>query len=138
LHYESDKALDCALVFTNAVQDGCYIAECTGTRFRSDYVANTNAVYVKRLDFESCGQKYVGRYAARLLGDNQYLVIRTRTKCDDNGRLVSACHAKTYGPIWFLDGMNFVAYFNPNENDPNLEADTTINLMPGGGKGFAP
>lgn len=138
LHYASDKALDCALVFTNAVQDGCYIAECTGTRFRSDYVANTNAVYMKRLDFESWGKKYVGRYAAKLLGDNQYVVIRTRTRCDDKGRLVSACYAKIYGPIRFLGGMNFVSYFNPNENDPNLEADTTVNLMPNGGMGFAP
>ena len=138
LHYASDKALDCALVFTNAVQDGCYIAECTGTRFRSDYVANTNAVYMKRLDFESWGQKYVGRYASKLLGDNQYVVIRTRTRCDDKGRLVSACYAKIYGPIRFLGGMNFVSYFNPNENDPNLEADTAVNLMQGGGIGFAP
>lgn len=138
LHYASDKALDCALVFTNAVQDGCYIAECTGTRFRSDYVANTNAVYMKRLDFESWGQKYVGRYAAKLLGDNQYVVIRTRTRYDDKGRLVSACYAKIYGPIRFLGGMNFVSYFNPNENDTNLEADTAVNLMPGGEKGFAP
>lgn len=138
LHYESDKALDCALVFTNGVHDGCYISEFTGTRFRSDYAANTNAVYMKRLDFESWGQKYVGRYAARLLCDNQYIVIRTRTKCDDYGRLVSAYYAKIYGPIWLLDGMNFVSYFNPNKNDPNLEADTTVNLMPHGRKGFAP
>ena len=138
LHYASDKALDCALVFTNAVQDGCYIAECTGTRFRSDYVANTNAVYMKRLDFESWGQKYVGRYASKLIGDNQYVVIRTRTRCDDKGRLVSACYAKIYGPIRFLGGMNFVSYFNPNENDPNLEADTAVDLMQGGGIGFAP
>ncbi len=137
-HLQQDKSLDCALVFTNAVDDGCYVAKCTGTRFRSDYAAKTNAVYMKRLDFDSWGKKYKGRYATELLDGDEYLVIRTRTRRDDKGRLVAANYAKIYGPISFCFGMNFVSYFNPNENDLNLEADTTVNLMPGGGKGFAP
>ena len=138
-HLEKDKALDCALVFTNGVCDGCYIAKCTGTRFRSDYAANTNATYMKRLDFDSWGKKHKGRYATQLLDDDEYIVIRTRTKCDDNGRIVSAHYAKIYGSIGFLGEFTCTGlYFNPNESDPNLEADTTVNLMPGGGKGFAP
>ena len=132
-HLQQDKAVDCALVFTNAVDDGCYVAKCTGTRFRSDYVANTNAVYMKRLDFDSWGRKYKGRYATELLDGDEYLVIRTRTKRDEEGRIISANYAKIYGPISFCFGMNFISYFNPNENDPNLEADTNVNLMPGGG-----
>ena len=131
-HLQQDKAVDCALVFTNAVDDGCYVAKCTGTRFRSDYAANTNAVYMKRLDFDSWGKKYKGRYATELLDGDEYLVIRTRTKRDEEGRIISANYAKIYGPISFCFGMNFISYFNPNENDPNLEADTKINLMPGG------
>ena len=137
-HLQQDKSLDCALVFTNAVDDGCYVAKCTGTRFRSDYAAKTNAVYMKRLDFDSWGKKYKGRYATELLDGDEYLVIRTRTRRDDKGRLVAAKYAKIYGPINFCFGMNFVSYFNPNENDPNLEADTSVNLVSGGGKGFAP
>ena len=131
-HLQQDKAVDCALVFTNAVDDGCYVAKCTETRFRSDYTANTNAVYMKRLDFDSWGKKYKGRYATELLDGDEYLVIRTRTKRDEEGRIISANYAKIYGPISFCFGMNFVSYFNPNENDPNLEADTKVNLMPGG------
>lgn len=138
-HFRKDRAVDCALVFTNSVHDGFYMAKCTGTRFRSDYTANTNAVYMKRLDFDAWGKKYKGNYAVELLDNDQYIVLRTRTKCDDNGKIVSANYSKIYGPIGF-NGM-FVhegSYFNPNENDPNLEADTTVNLMPGGEKGFAP
>jgi len=138
-HFRKDRTVDCALVFTNSVHDGFYIAKCTGTRFRSDYTANTNAVFAKRLDFDSWGKKYKGNYAVELLDNDQYIVLRTRTKCDDNGNIVFANYSKIYGPIRF-NGM-FVhegSYFNPNENDSNLEADTTVNLVPGGEKGFAP
>ena len=138
-HFRKDRVVDCALVFTNSVCDGFYIAKCTGTRFRSEYEASTNATYVKRLDFGSWGKKYKGNYAVELLDNDQYIVLRTRTKLDDKGKIVSANYSKIYGPIRF-NGM-FVhegSYFNPNENDPNLEADTTVNLTPGGGKGFAP
>ena len=138
-HLEKDKALDCALVFTNGVCDGFYIAKCTETSFRSDYAANTNAVYMKRLDFDSWGKKYKGRYATQLLDEDEYIVIRTRTKCDARGRIVSAHYAKIYGSMGFLGEFTCVGlYFNPNENDPNLEADTKVNLMPGGDKYFKP
>lgn len=138
-HFAKDKALDCALVFTNNLYDGFYIAKCTGTRFRSDYTANTNAVFTKRLDFDSWGKKYKNNLATRLLDDDEYIVIRTRTKCDDNGQIVSAYYAKIYGPIGFWGEFTCTgSYFNPNENDPNLEADTAVNLIPGGRKGFMP
>ena len=138
-HFHKDRIVDCALVFTNNVHDGFYIAKNSGTFFCSDYVANTNATYVKRLDFGSWGKKYKGNYATDLLDDNEYIVLRTRTKCDKDGRIVSAHYAKIYGPICFNGGFaHNGSYFNPNENDPNLEADTTVNLLPGGGKGFAP
>lgn len=138
-HFAKDKALDCAIAFTNCVHDGFYMAKCTGTRFRSEYKAITNAVYMKRLDFASWGKKYKGRYATQLLDDDEYIVIRTRTKCDDRGNIVSAHYAKIYGPINLKSGIYSKGmYFNPNENDPNIEADTKVNLMSGGGKGFAP
>ena len=138
-HFFKDRVVDCALVFTNNVHDGFYIAKSTGTRFCSDYVANTNATYVKRLDFGSWGKKYKGNYATDLLDDNEYIVLRTRTKCDKDGRIASAHYAKIYGPICFNGGFaHNGSYFNPNENDPNLEADTKVNLLPGGGMGFAP
>lgn len=138
-HLKKDKSLDCALVFTNGFCDGCYIAKCTGTRFRSDYRADISAKYMKCLNFDSWGKKYRGRYATKLLDDDEYIVIRTRTRCDDNGQIVSAHYAKIYGPIGFLGEFTCTGlYFNPKENDPNIEADTEVNLMPGGGKYFAP
>ena len=138
-HFAEDKALDCALVFTNNLHDGFYIAKCTGTRFRSDYAVNTNATFIKRLDFDSWGKKYKNNLATRLLDDDEYIVIRTRSRCDENGRLVSAHYGKIYGAIGFRGEFTCRGlYYNPKENDPNLEADTTVNLMPGGKKGFAP
>jgi len=138
-HFRKDRVVDCALVFTNGVHDGFYIAKSTGTIFCSDYTANTNTVFTKRLDFNSWGKKFKGNYAVELLDDDEYLVIRTRTKCDDDGNVISANYAKIYGPICFNGGFaHNGSYFNPNENDPNLEADTKVNLMPGGGKYFAP
>ena len=138
-HFDKDRAIDCALVFTNALYDGCYVAKCTGTRFRSDYAANTNAVYLKRLDFVSWGKKYKGRYATELLDEDEYLVLRTRTKTTEDGNFVSAHYSKIYGPIHLKGGFySKGTYFNPNENDTNLEANTKVNLMPGGSVGFAP
>ena len=138
-HFRKDRIVDCALAFTNNVHDGFYIAKCTGTRFRSDYMANTNAVFRKRLDFNSWGKKFKGNYAVELLDDDEYLVARIRTKCDDDGNVISANYVKIYGPIRFNGLFSHKGvYFNPNENDPNLEADTKVNLMPGGGTNFAP
>ena len=62
------------------------------------------------------------------LPDDEYLVFRTRTKVDDEGRLLSAHYGKIYGPFEY--NVNFVmesrgVYFNPTANDPNLEDDVT-------------
>ena len=138
-HFRKDRVVDCALVFTNNVHDGFYIAKCTGTRFRSDYMANTNTVFRKRLDFNSWGKKFKGNYAVELLDDDEYLVARTRTRCDDDGNVISANYVKIYGPIRFNGLFSHQGvYFNLNENDPNLEADTKANRAPGCGTNFAP
>ena len=121
--------------------------------FMGEFVSHPHILLKSTIPGESAGTQFSDRYIAfdrhgdkiDFFGkqwsndDDEYIVIRTRTKCDDNGRVVSAHYAKIYGPIGF--GGEFTCtglYFNPNDNDTNLEADTKINLMSGGGRGFAP
>ena len=60
-----------------------------------------------------------------------YLILRTRTKVDSDGNLISAHYSKVYGPIYVEGIFYFRSYaFNPNENDTNLESDPERNLVP--------
>jgi len=75
---------------------------------------------------------------------DECLILRTRTRLDKEGRLVGAYYGKIYGPLRFgfsFDApgeMKILHYLNPNENDPNLEADTSRNLLNPKDLGFAP
>ncbi len=63
---------------------------------------------------------------------NQGLLLRTRTKVDAKGNLVGAHYGKIYGEIRLDDffpgvpacGSNAMLFFNPVENDTNLECDS--------------
>lgn len=67
-------------------------------------------------------------------GDN-YLIFRVRTSVDDKGSAVTARYGKIYGPIEYGDDdtnqgvVRFTYYFNPIENDRNLEYDPARNLF---------
>ena len=53
---------------------------------------------------------------------NSYLVFRTRTKVDSDGKLISAHYGKIYGVWEFFDVMMAAnVQFNPTPNDTNLE-----------------
>ena len=65
-----------------------------------------------------------------MITKDQYLIFRTRTKVDKDGRLIEARYGKIYGPISFysLTSQNkamieLVYYLNPNINDTNLECN---------------
>lgn len=72
-----------------------------------------------------------------LLGDSEYLFVRTRTTLDPDGNVSSAQYAKIYGPIKYGDdekggGLVYLTYFlNPTPNDRNMEFEPTRNLLPG-------
>lgn len=89
---------------------------------KSDYCADTNAVYDTQLSF-----KYVksGRNRdVERLGEDEYLVYRTRTKVDEEGKLLSARYGKLYGPWYFEDagGLRISrGFMNREDNDINLE-----------------
>jgi hypothetical protein len=128
------------LVFTNAF-DGVYEAKAdgTGSAMNVVYNADTNAVYKKQLIF------VYDRTTNKIMTDTclskgDYLVLRTRSECDEDGNLKKAHYAKIRDQfdVGRKDDLWMVYYFNPNENDPNLEADTTKNLLNPKDLGFAP
>ncbi len=115
--------------FTNNPYAGAYeMDRARMSEFESVYHADTNAVY--RQDFVySFDQSPVKtpEYTTQLKSD-KYLVFRTRTKVDAEGRLVSALYGKIYGDWNFVGpgGMSMAQFvFNTRPNDTNLEDEHT-------------
>ena len=126
------------LAFTNKY-DGAYVMKKdTFSSLKSVYQADSNAVYHQ--EFAFVYDRLSGTIKKNTnFPESNYLVIRTRSKTDEKGNLISANYSKIYGPVTTSDsGIHVDYYFNPNENDPNLEADTTQNLLNPGDLGFAP
>ena len=136
IEYESLKSGDdvlysATLSFPNA-QDGAYKKKKDlSYSFKSVYHADKSACYqdhVKLYSFKKSGNNYsVDRFVTK----EDYLILRTRTKVDSDGNLISAHYSKVYGPIYVEGIFYFRSYaFNPNENDTNLESDPERNLVP--------
>ena len=119
--------------FTNNPYGGAYkLTKDPCSQMKTIYMADTNAVYqpsfvflherhpiVKQAHFAYTeGIKEIDTR----LDDLSYLVIRTRTKVDANGNLVSAHYGKIYGLWEFFGSMRASRIqFNSKPNDPNLE-----------------
>jgi hypothetical protein len=116
----------------------------TFSTFKSPYHADTNAVYEQEVRFSFKRPGGTGRYIDGQMKGDECIVLRTRTRVNEDGRLIGAHYGKIYGPLNFgvslsaLGEMKILHYFNPNENDPNLEADTMKNLLNPGDLGFTP
>ena len=116
----------------------------TYSALKSPYRADKNAVYEKEVRFSFKRSGETARYIDGQMKADECIVLRTRTRVDEDGRLIGAHYGKIYGPLCFgisLDApgeMKILHYFNPNENDSNLETDTTKNLLTPGDLGFAP
>ena len=122
------------LSFPNAL-DGAYLFEKdTHSELASPHEADLEVKYEKTIVFSSLLHKKImsydeGRMEDNSMKENQGLVLRTRTKVDANGTLVSAHYGKIYGPMDVsnqvmmtdLDNSGCTIYFNPVENDPSIE-----------------
>ena len=114
--------------FTNNLFAGFY--QMPMDRFsemQSVYRAATNACYQKIASFEVRRDKK-GLHRNDL-DKNHYLVFRTRTAIDSDGKLRSAHYGKIYGDWRFCErgGMAIQQiFFNPRENDTNLEDAKTV------------
>ena len=105
-----------------------------GSAFKCAYRADTNHLYDSEITFiserwhDAAKNKAVS--AKHPLEADDYLVLRVRSETDKEGRLVKANYAKLCAPFFAARyGFLIASYFNPNENDPNLEADTSKNLL---------
>ena len=114
--------------FTNNPFGGAYmLKKDANSHLQTEYAADTNGNFKSEFAFvtECIADKPV---RSNYLDVDSYLVFRTRTRVDDQGRLVSAHYGKICG-VWrstqkimqLGDGC-----FNSVENDPNIEGDQTL------------
>ncbi len=121
---------------------GAYVGKCTGNEnFPTTYGADTTETYVSEFPIRIVAQKgNIWVHEGRVIETGEYMVIRSRVKCDERGKIVSAHYSKLLGPVGF--GSLVVigeAVFNPRPNDTNLEFDPTRNLYQGKkGRGMIP
>lgn len=121
---------------------GAYIRSQTGNEnFPSTYAAVQDAEYEKEIPIMICannGKHWL--HEGPVVPKDKYVVIRSRVKCDENGKIVSAHYSKILGP-WGIGALMcpYEAVFNPRPNDTNLEFDPARNLYQGKkGRGMIP
>ena len=114
---------------------GAYIEKQTGCEsFPSTHCADVRREYVSSIPItiEFCDEFHVWVYESPVIKGNEYMVIRSRVKCDEKGNFISANYSKILGPAGFAGLINFKAsVFNPRPNDTNLEFDPNRNLYQG-------
>lgn len=115
--------------FTNHPHAGAYrLKKDAWSDMKSAYCADTNAVYSPGFSFAYHHEKGVYPFSEKL-GKDEYMVFRTRTKVDREGRLISARYGKLYGPWDFEDAGGsriYKVFLNARDNDVNLEDTWTI------------
>ena len=109
--------------FTNNPFAGAYVLKKDEwSEFESVYHANTNAEFnVTNFKFERLRTK-TKRFKMESFPNDSYIVFRTRTKVDAEGKLISAHYGKIYGEWQYARYFKHGGIlFNSNPNDPNLE-----------------
>jgi hypothetical protein len=121
--------------------DGIYrLKRKNWSSYKTDYEASKDSYkYLDTMEFHR-EVKYVYKksywagksYDERLVSENNigyedYLVLRTRTKLDENGNVTYCHYSKIINPIRFTGGRLSIAGFtNPTPNDTNLEEGNRI------------
>jgi len=98
--------------------------------FQSEYFVGDDK-FKEELDFVIEREKSVLKQKTEL-NDDEYLIFRVRSKVNEKGDLVSVHYGKIYGLKYAQSRdryIDFTYYFNPNENDRNLEYDPNENLF---------
>ena len=110
--------------FTNNVQAGCYrLKKDMYSGLKTVYRADPFAHYEDSVKF-SYVRKFGNPPVSESLGEDEYLVFRTRTKVDEDGNLILAHYGIIEGPLSFVGpgGLSVdCCLFNPVEKDTNLE-----------------
>ncbi len=122
---------------------GAYVGKQTGcASFPSVYRADPNREYLRSFPIVIRGN---GGYTVWLeegdvVNSGEYMVIRSRVKCDKQGNIVSANYSKILGSMRLTGRVSIEeSVFNPRPNDINLEFDPKRNLYQGKkGRGMIP
>lgn len=112
---------------------GAYKRNTTGDpSFPTTYEADTNETFVSRIPFEYSSVSGKVVCAQSILGESEYMVLKTRVVTNAVGEVTSCNYSKILGPV-FIDNRLWFKYmvFNPRPNDPNLEFDMENNLATG-------
>ena len=139
---DSDFRVELYRVTTNGVRTtygwivfapgcGAYKRNTTGDpSFPTTYEADTNETFVSRIPFgySSVSGRVVN--VQNILGDNEYMVFRTRVSTNEVGIITSCNYSKILGPM-SIEGRLYLTslIFNPRPNDPKLEFDQDNNLV---------
>ena len=122
---------------------GAYIGKQTGCEsFPSVYRADPNREYLRSfpISIRGNGGHTIWLEEGDVINGGEYMVIRSRVKCDEHGNIVSANYSKILGPMGLFGMVGLKeAVFNPRTNDTNLEFDPKRNLYQGKkGRGMIP
>ena len=120
-----------------------YVGKQTGcTEFPATYHADPNAFFQTNIVLK-CIRHRVSRDWVEplpILGNDEYLVLRTRVVHDENGNIVTANYSRILGEFRANPSISTAeSIFNPVPNDTNLEFDKKRNLYKGrGGRIISP
>lgn len=122
---------------------GAYIGKQTGCEsFPSVYRADPYRKYLRSfpIKIRSNGGNTSWLEEDDVVKCGEYMVIRSRVKCDEHGNIVSANYSKILGSMGLMGMVGLEeAVFNPRPNDTNLEFDPERNLYQGTkGRGMIP
>ncbi len=116
---------------------GAYLFNCdTFSSYPAPYYAIKEALYQSEFNYGITKDTVTGQRTYHVLKETEGLVFRTRTRVDAEGNLISAHYGRihAFGTSSFDKGkakgiirLNY--YFNPIENDTNLEFDHWQNLL---------
>lgn len=114
---------------------GAYVGKQTGCEsFPSVYCADINREFARSFPISIVGNagQMTWLEEGSVIGHGEYMVIRSRVKCDEKGNIVSANYSKILGSfgLAYAVGADEVV-FNPRPNDTNLEFDPNQNLYTG-------
>ena len=103
--------------------DGFYRQKIDGqSKLRYAYEADTNAVYEKSFCFRHV-MTPGGNTESRRLAEDEYLIYRIRTQTNELGQVTHAHYGRIGEKFSQYIGLSIKSWFNPTDNDTNLEAD---------------
>ena len=122
---------------------GAYVEKQTGCEsFPAAYQADLNHEYIRSfpIPIRGNGGRTFWLEESDFVNRGEYMVIRSRVKSDEHGKIVSANYSKILGPSGLAGVVGIEeAVFNPRPNDTNLEFDPERNLYQGKkGRGMIP